>query len=49
MFIREETVVPEMHIIVTKGNYVVRIKYIGEQSLDIVLMEIDKLFDRLMS
>ena|GEM_PF-2381898 len=49
LFIREETVVPEMHIIATKGNHIVRIKYIGEQSLDIVLMEIDKLFDRLMS
>ncbi|MCL2046356.1 MAG: DUF2812 domain-containing protein [Oscillospiraceae bacterium] len=49
LFIREETVVPEMHIIATKGNYIVRIKYIGEQSLEIVLIEIEKLFDRLMA
>ena len=49
LFVREETVVPEMHIFAMKGSNVVRVKYIGEENLETVLEEISKLFERLMS
>ena len=48
LFVREETVVPEMHVFAMKGRNVVRVKYIGEESLETVLEEISKLFERLM-